>query len=359
MIYLDPYLEYKYKDTFYSSKWAAANAAFLNGVEGSQLFNQIKAVLARTDSFFGNIDTTQEPVESWEELLKQRALQLRENLPKLNVSFSGGADSYTMLNAFASNNIKVDKIFVGKTNIHNNPKLNWEIDNFAIPMLKEFNLKGTTIIIDGWNSIDEWIPYAVDEKKYWEEGYELLPNTSVSTQRVAQHLYLGGEPTIRGTTEPRVYYKDGWRAEMWDSDNWRNAHAGPCAIPFFSDPLHPKLHLKQLHLTKNELIRTGNFTLNTIGNSSEYKKIYQKATRYDIPKHYDMTLSPYFVKNDNTSHNPFDIEMYSKKLDFFKSLYKHDKKLTEKILHTVTSKIGGIPLYRHKHGCRIFDIPLA
>ena len=35
---------------------------------------------------------------------------------------------------------------------------------------------------------------------------------------------------------------------MWDTDNWRNVHSAGNNIPFLSDPLFPKLHLKQLHL---------------------------------------------------------------------------------------------------------------
>ena len=65
MIYLEPYLEYKYKDTFYISKWAAADAASKDGIESHLLFESLQATLARRDYFFGNIDTTVEPSETW------------------------------------------------------------------------------------------------------------------------------------------------------------------------------------------------------------------------------------------------------------------------------------------------------
>ncbi len=363
LIYLEPYLEYKYNNTYYISKWAAADAASKDGVSSHLLFSSLQATLARRDNFFEDIDTTVEPSETWEELLKQRATQLRDELPKINIGFSGGADSYTMLNAFASNGLHVDKIIMSMSPIQPNPNLNYEQNNYGIPMLREFDLKGTEVIIDGFNHINEWIPHVTDEKLYWDSGYEILPNMNTTSQRILSSLYLNDEPIIRGTTEPRVYFctkSNKWRADMWDADNWRNAHAAPNNIPFLSDPYFPKLHLKQLHLTKKELDSMNRLNLNFFSDPAEYKKAYHRATRYDIPKHYDLTSTPYFVTSDkNDNLNPFKVELYKKKRDFFKALYKYDKTLVEKIFHTVTSKIGGIELHRHKHGCRIFDIPLA
>ena len=363
MIYLDPYLEYKYKEDYYISKWAAAKAASDDGVSPHFLFDSLQATLARRENFFADLDTTVEPSETWEELLKERATQLRDELPKVNIAFSGGADSYTMLNAFIRNNLYVDRIVMSMSAIQPNPMLNYEQKVFGIPMLKEFDLLGTEIIINGFTNINEWLPHVTDESLYWEKGYEILPNMNTTSQRILSSLYLKDEPIIRGTTEPRVYWctkTSKWRGDMWDADNWRNAHAGPNNIPFLSDPLFPKLHLKQLHLTKNELERTSRVDLNFFSDPGEYKRVYHRATRYDIPKRYDLTSTPYFVTSDkNDNLNPFKVELYKKKRDFFKAIYKYDKRLVEKIFHTVTTKIGGIELHRHKHGCRIFDIPLA
>ena len=187
MIYLEPYLEYKYKDTYYISKWAAADTASKDGV-GSPSFFHLYKLLWLVEIIFGDIDTTVEPSETWEELLKERATQLRDELPKVNIGFSGGADSYTMLNAFVSNGLHVDRIIMGMVPIQPNPMLNFEQKAFGIPMLEEFNLRGTEIIIDGFQHIDEWIPHVTDEKLYWEEGYEVLPNMNTTAQRIL-HLF--------------------------------------------------------------------------------------------------------------------------------------------------------------------------
>ena len=46
------------------------------------------------------------------ELYKQRALQLRDKYDYLILNFSGGSDSWTVLNTFLENNIKLDHVFV-------------------------------------------------------------------------------------------------------------------------------------------------------------------------------------------------------------------------------------------------------
>ena len=55
---------------------------------------------------------SQEPPVLLEELYKQRALQLREAYDHIVVFFSGGVDSWYILNAFVKNNIQVDEIYM-------------------------------------------------------------------------------------------------------------------------------------------------------------------------------------------------------------------------------------------------------
>lgn len=60
------------------------------------------------DEFYSTLDWSHEPNESLEELYKQRALQLREEYDYIILSFSGGADSYNVLDTFIKNNIHID-----------------------------------------------------------------------------------------------------------------------------------------------------------------------------------------------------------------------------------------------------------
>jgi len=47
---------------------------------------------------------------TWDELLKQRALEIREKHEKLRLWFSGGRDSYLILDSFTKHNIVIDEI---------------------------------------------------------------------------------------------------------------------------------------------------------------------------------------------------------------------------------------------------------
>jgi len=62
------------------------------------------------NDFFSQVDWTVEPSETLSELYAQRARQLRERYDHLVLSYSGGSDSWTILNTFLTNGIKLDEI---------------------------------------------------------------------------------------------------------------------------------------------------------------------------------------------------------------------------------------------------------
>ena len=87
-------------------------------------FNKLEAILecnANPHSYvewdyhetvFKQAQWSHEPPVLLEELYKQRALQLREAYDHVVVFFSGGVDSWYILNAFVKNNIQVDEIYM-------------------------------------------------------------------------------------------------------------------------------------------------------------------------------------------------------------------------------------------------------
>ena len=62
------------------------------------------------DDFFSQYDWTQEPVESLDQLYKNRAKELREQYDYVELYYSGGYDSANMLHAFLDNGIYPDEI---------------------------------------------------------------------------------------------------------------------------------------------------------------------------------------------------------------------------------------------------------
>lgn len=63
------------------------------------------------DQAYGKLDWTQRPSGSLDELYRLRAQQLRDKYDYLIVNFSGGMDSWTVLDSFLRNNIKIDEIY--------------------------------------------------------------------------------------------------------------------------------------------------------------------------------------------------------------------------------------------------------
>lgn len=60
------------------------------------------------DEFYSTLQWKEEPKESLKELYKQRAIQLREKYDYIILSFSGGSDSYNVLDSFLDNGIFID-----------------------------------------------------------------------------------------------------------------------------------------------------------------------------------------------------------------------------------------------------------
>lgn len=59
---------------------------------------------------FNSYNWTVEPTESLEELYRQKAQQIRDNFDYVVLNYSGGADSWNVLNTFLKNDIKIDEI---------------------------------------------------------------------------------------------------------------------------------------------------------------------------------------------------------------------------------------------------------
>jgi hypothetical protein len=104
--------------------------------------NKINAILKNEEtkqgiSFitpFEDFDFSQEPTESFNELLKQQFNKLRQNNNYIKFYYSGGIDSHILLDFCFKNNIMLDEIICLKSGL---PDADYEIDQYAIPFLKK------------------------------------------------------------------------------------------------------------------------------------------------------------------------------------------------------------------------------
>lgn len=63
-----------------------------------------------------SVDWQKEPVESWQQLCTERALELRQKYDYLALWYSGGYDSHTILLTFIKNNILLDELTILERN---------------------------------------------------------------------------------------------------------------------------------------------------------------------------------------------------------------------------------------------------
>jgi hypothetical protein len=89
---------------------------------------------------YSQFNWTVEPTESLDELYRQRAQEIRDRYDYIVVWYSGGADSWCMLDAFLKNNIKIDEIaqiHTYEADKNKNSVFNEEIFYTAIPATQE------------------------------------------------------------------------------------------------------------------------------------------------------------------------------------------------------------------------------
>ena len=94
------------------------------------------------DDVMSQVDWTQEPTESIDELYLERVNQLRSKYDYLVLMYSGGIDSHTILETFLKNNVHLNEIctFTTEKVEHRSSKFNQEVFKAAVPYVKSLDL---------------------------------------------------------------------------------------------------------------------------------------------------------------------------------------------------------------------------
>jgi hypothetical protein len=281
------------------------------------------------DETFSAIDTTVEPPESYRELLKQRAIELRERYSYLRLWFSGGSDSTTALNAFVENGIHIDEIIVNcwLDYGHSNPLLsaNKEITLSADPYLDSIadkltktkitkivlNLDDYKLVLAGADKLGE-IPYlhSMDMGSHlfglncvqypWEK---LLDST---THDNYCDLFGGTKPVIQKRGNIYSFYM----IDTGLQDNYLSRRSED----FFISPQDPRLFLKTAHMLKNYVssLNLSDSQVDAFCRHNEFRRMYNRAMGRD-PIGHDCAL----FKCDRSSG------YYAKEIDFTIRNFKH------------------------------------
>ena len=81
-----------------------------------------------------NTDFSANSEKTWQQLCRERALNLRNSYDYIKVWFSGGIDSVRMLRSFIENNIYIDEIVIIRSGIKAG---DYEILDTALPIIEK------------------------------------------------------------------------------------------------------------------------------------------------------------------------------------------------------------------------------
>lgn len=202
------------------------------------------------------LDYTQEPTQSWEDLLRIRCQRLREKFHHLALMYSGGWDSHTILLSFIRNKIPLDEIIVWDKKYIVDPELPDAIAT-AQKLIREHNLKTQLKTLE--------IPWQVHGEVYKSVGdnWIYLPGAATAfnkTHRIIQQhampSFLGmrkpgaGVAYIEGVDKPYVFLSHG-KWYTYHPDSSMGNYAGCDTTLFYFAHDMPELHVKQVHMSIN------------------------------------------------------------------------------------------------------------
>lgn len=205
---------------------------------------------------FDKIDWTIEPVESFQQLCDQRALQLRDKYKKITLAFSGGTDSITMYNAFARNNIHIDQIYIANFNADSQDCM-FNHEKAADWLIRNHHDKTTKILVESIHNQSRWKSF---EHNLLSDDY-LIKSDVASMHRyhpqpmdtfVLNNVIDDDHCIIAGYEKPRLIQDSTGYYFQFVDVLFRTVMMRPDLEFFFITPDMPQLHSKQCHM----LLRT-------------------------------------------------------------------------------------------------------
>ena len=223
---------------------------------------------------FGLLDWTQEPLESLDDLYRQRAQQLRDRYDYIVLAYSGGADSHNVLQSFLKNDIKLDEV-VSYVNLEatgdRHSWMNAEIFRVAAPHMQWVQQHYPWLkyrLIDQTSLIMDY--FATDENKYswiYQNNMCVSPNNTIKSQlpmliKDWSDIIHSGKKfcMLVGLDKPRIFHENGRYSfkflDMIDISGSVDSMAGlkPYSDEmFYWTPDLPAIVIKQAHIIKRYL----------------------------------------------------------------------------------------------------------
>jgi len=209
---------------------------------------------------FNEFNWKVEPPQSYEELKRLRAQQLRDKYKYLIVYFSGGSDSITVMNTFLKNNIFVDEVIICT---YSDVGDSYSDGKYALDYLIKNNFSGKTTVVDINHNMLEKILY----KDLWHNHktakptfYASLLRTNISWFEENNLIKREERPTdgiasIYGSLTPHMCKTGNTYFNLLEPSALMSSSSseagGYGSEMFFTSSDFPELHSKQCHILKN------------------------------------------------------------------------------------------------------------
>jgi hypothetical protein len=324
------------------------------------------------DNVYSKLNWQEDSKFTLDELYQQRARQLRDKYDYLVLSFSGGSDSWTVLQAFIDSGTHLDEIFVrwplaatyGKYSVNtvtsaSNMLSEWELT--IRPMLDEYQkiIPNTKITVHDWSN--ELLTKEIDDSDWGIAQDHLNPGSFLKFQSISNgesHAIEQGKRTaiIFGTDKPAMYYQDG-HVYCTFIDKSANGHAYSKIdrvselfywTPDLPDIVHAQAReiYNYIKLNKQLLALIDNKT----PNDDTRKNMWNSVTKSIIYKKYSQLNTFQVVKSFNNILDEVDAWMVDIKDFRYIQSWKSGvdnviKSVNSKFLMTDNGQVTGLRLY--------------
>jgi hypothetical protein len=264
------------------------------------------------NDFFSTVNWQSEPSQSLSWLYRQRAQQIREKYDYVILSYSGGSDSWNILNVFLQNNIKLDEIVVSvpitatqnaKHDAEDYSYLNYWMEYYTVVLddLKTLAVShpNIKITVNDWSANADKFQLDPEWITRRSNFCGLYVNNRLSLERITNSSHkFRNIGYVFGIDKPRVCYKDSKfylyfldfymnTVFMWDhsiNESWD-------VELFYWAPESAALLRKQAHIVKRFFQQNPMF-LPYIGwgnNTPAFRQFYESLIRGLLYPGYDLT----------------------------------------------------------------------
>jgi len=251
------------------------------------------------DREYDKLDWTQEPEQSFDDIMSAHAINLRNKYERLVFMWSGGTDSHTIYNIFKRNNIHIDEFIVKHTNQieggdpYPDSHVDWLMKNHwdatsKITTWGEYDLELRSQVVNN----EDWI--FQNKGDLLRLGQSSVSNLTVEHCERNHNGHRWG--LVVGLEKPTVVFKNGRYYASQIDKFLRTAMGHPNVECFY---LYPMVNLKQSHLAKNALkiLRNHGHTREV----GKWKEIRENAQGYvawarAVGRHPELTFGSSWVQ---------------------------------------------------------------